>query len=118
MPSCDNEFPNRTGTIPHMTSFGCDSSPGSEGMFAGRKAMAIRCSKCGSDRVVPRASIWDQGGLTYLQAHVHKHPDALLLKGTTFATLYATNCGACGFTEIYAEGASGLYEAYCQGQGR
>ena len=80
--------------------------------------MSDRCTKCGSVRLVPRAPILDRGDSlsANLQAYVYRHPDALLLKGTQYATLFATICADCGFTEIYAEGASELYDAYREGR--
>jgi hypothetical protein len=77
--------------------------------------MSLRCAKCGSARIVPRATIWDRGEAQMparsLTAYVYANPDALIFKGTTYATLYARICGDCGYTEIYADGAADLYAA-------
>jgi hypothetical protein len=78
-----------------------------------------RCARCNSERVVPRATIWDQGqrsGGTLL-AYVYTNPDALLFKGTTYATLYARICADCGHAELFADGAAGLYEAHKRSRG-
>jgi hypothetical protein len=80
--------------------------------------MSVRCAKCGSERVVPQAEIWDQGRHSSgsLHAYVYTKPDAIFFPGTVYATLYARICGDCGFTEIYAAGAAELYEAYRRSQ--
>lgn len=77
--------------------------------------MSPSCAKCGSDRIVPRAEVWDRtdvntGGRLY--AYVYSRPDAILLKGTVYATLHARVCGDCGYTELYADGADDLYDAH------
>ena len=80
-------------------------------------AERLRCARCGSERVVPRAAIWDrdsQGGGGSLQAYVYTKPDALVFKGTVYATLYARVCADCGHAELFADGAEVLYKAYQQ----
>jgi hypothetical protein len=76
------------------------------------------CEKCGSERVVPKASIWDQGqgSSGNLKAYVCSNPGALLFKGTTYATLYARICADCSHAEVFATGAEALYEAYSRSQ--
>jgi hypothetical protein len=80
--------------------------------------MSTQCAKCGSERVVPKATIWDQGRGSWggLQVYVYGNPDAFIFKDTTYATLYARVCGDCGFAELYAHGAAELYDAYRQGR--
>jgi hypothetical protein len=79
---------------------------------------APRCARCGSDRVVPRAAVWDQGRYSSgtLQVYVEANPGAFLFRGTTYATLHARVCAACGYTELFADGAEGLYQAYRKSQ--
>jgi hypothetical protein len=76
----------------------------------------VTCAKCGSSRVVPQATTWVQGETGgALQAYICSKPDALLFKGTAYATLYARICAQCGYAELYAKGgAEHLYEAYCK----
>jgi hypothetical protein len=78
--------------------------------------MADRCAKCGSDRVVPQARLFDQG---YLEAAVDAKPDALVFKGTESAKLYARLCAECGHAELFAkpQEVARLYEVYCQRAG-
>jgi hypothetical protein len=83
-------------------------------------AMAERCTQCGSERVVPKALIWDQGDSSRgtLQAYVYAKPDAALFKGAAYATLCARICADCCHASLFAEGAEALYEAYQQSQSR
>lgn len=85
-----------------------------------RKVEKIRCARCNSDRVVPRAHVWDRDhntlGDSHLQVYVYSNPDALVFKGTTYATLYARVCGNCGHAELFAAGADELYRAYQRGR--
>jgi hypothetical protein len=81
------------------------------------QAALIRCTKCGSDKVVPRATIWDrlnrQGSRESLTACVFSSPEALsVFKGPAYAALFARICADCGYAELYAEGAERLYQAY------
>jgi hypothetical protein len=75
-----------------------------------------RCVRCNSGRVVPRATIWDQGDTSggTLQAYVEAKPDALFFRGAVYATLFARICADCGHAELFADGAEELYAAYRQ----
>jgi hypothetical protein len=77
------------------------------------------CSKCGSDKTIPLAPVLDQGQYSggSLIAHVgFTNPDAWLFKGPVYATLKATICGECGYTELTADHPAHLYEAYLAAQ--
>ena len=76
--------------------------------------MAEVCAKCGSDRVVPLASIRDQGESSdgKLRTEVYTNPEAWVFKGTVSATLRARVCGDCGFTELFAEKPKALHDAW------
>jgi hypothetical protein len=78
--------------------------------------MAERCVQCGSERVVPKAVVWDQASGGSVMAYVCAKPDAALFKGAAYATLYARICADCRHTSLFAEGAESLYEAYQQSQ--
>jgi uncharacterized OB-fold protein len=78
--------------------------------------MAEQCDQCGSDRVVPKAVVWDQTSGGSLMAYVCAKPNAAFFRGTVYATLYARICADCGHTSLFAEGAEALYEAYQQSQ--
>ena len=70
--------------------------------------MAERCIQCGSERVVPKAVVWDQTSGGSLMAYVCAKPDAAIFKGAAYATLYARICADCGHTSLFAEGAEAL----------
>ena len=77
------------------------------------------CSKCHSDKIIPFASVLDQGQYSdgTLKAHVgFTNPEAWLFKGPVYATLKATICGECGYTELTAEHPAHLYKAYLAAQ--
>jgi predicted nucleic-acid-binding Zn-ribbon protein len=78
--------------------------------------MELRCAKCGSERIVPLASILDQGQYSdgKLKARIYSNPQAWVFKGAVYARLQARICGDCGYTELIASNANELYEAYRQ----
>jgi hypothetical protein len=97
------------------------STPDGEAPAATDPPVPLRCSRCGSGRVVPRATIWDHNTYSYsggmpLQVYVSGKPEALVFRGTVCATLYARVCADCGHAELYADGAERLYEAYQRSQ--
>ncbi len=80
--------------------------------------MKIRCSKCGSEKIIPLASVIDQGEYSdgTLKARVgFTNPEAWVFKGPVYARLKANICGECGYTELIAEKPAELYEAYLRG---
>lgn len=76
--------------------------------------MNVKCSKCGSEKIIPRANIFDQGegSSGVLTTAVATNPENWVFKGTVYAKLKANICGACGYTEIVAENFAALYDAY------
>jgi ribosomal protein L40E len=76
--------------------------------------MAVTCAKCGSDKVVPNAKIFDQGEYSdgTLKAAFEQNPSAWFFKGRVLSNLRAKICGECGFTELYAESPRAIYEAF------
>jgi hypothetical protein len=77
------------------------------------------CSKCGSAKVIPFASIMDQGEYSdgSLKAHVgFTNPEAWLFKGPVYARLQATICGECGYTELTVVNPAAIYQAYLAAQ--
>jgi hypothetical protein len=76
----------------------------------------LKCARCGSAKIVPLAGIQDQGQYSdgHLKAYVFTNPEAWVFKGTVYARLRARICGDCGHTELIAQNAAELYEAYCQ----
>ena len=78
--------------------------------------MEVQCAKCGSPKLIPMVGIKDQGensdGSLKTQAVGYTNPDAWIFKGEVSARLHATICGACGHTELTAENAGVLYDAF------
>jgi ribosomal protein S27AE len=74
-----------------------------------------QCPKCGSSDVIPEVYLLDRGhgDRQYnLQAIVEENPDAWLFKGTVRSSLKAWVCGACGYTELYANNPAALLAAH------
>ncbi len=77
--------------------------------------MNPKCSKCGSERIIPLATMVDQGESSdgRLKAVVaYTNPEAWVFKGAVYATLKANICGQCGYTELIAGNPAALYDAY------
>ena len=79
-----------------------------------------QCLKCKSDKIIPRLRIMDRGQYGSdtgdLSVVAYKDPDALVFRGACEGALFASVCGECGFTELYAENPRELYEAYRTGE--
>ena len=77
----------------------------------------LLCGHCGSDEVIPRVRVVDRGegnGTYDLQVEVQLRPEAKIFKQAKRSNLYATMCGRCGFTELFADLPRTLYEAAVQ----
>ena len=82
--------------------------------------MNLKCSKCGSGKIIPFASMIDQGQASdgTLKALVgYTNPEAWVFKGAVYAKMKANICGECGYTELIAEDAAALYDAYRKAKG-
>ena len=78
---------------------------------------SLRCSRCGSDDVMPRVRVVERAedGMRHdLQAEVVRRPNALFFKRPHRADLTARVCGACGFVELYVDAPGALYTAFLQ----
>lgn len=77
----------------------------------------LRCTRCGSDGVIPRLRVIDRGddNARYdLQVEVQRRPNAVFFKRPERSALTAQVCGACGYTEFYVDAPRALYTAYRQ----
>lgn len=79
--------------------------------------MYTRCNLCGSEKIVPHVGVHDDSTGWGYSAKEHyvsvaTNPTALVFTGNVSARLTASVCGVCGYTVLFAEGASELYEAY------
>ncbi len=77
------------------------------------------CVKCGSKDVLGGVRVIDEGYLAThpLRVETQSQPDALIFKGAHHAPLKAWVCGACGYTELYAEKPVTLSRKHHQGEG-
>jgi predicted nucleic-acid-binding Zn-ribbon protein len=79
-------------------------------------AEAIACAKCKSEKVVPKVRIMDRGHYSgdagNLTLVIYENPEAFLFKGSHEGTLYAQVCGDCGYTELYLDDPSKIYDIY------
>lgn len=73
-----------------------------------------RCVVCGSERIIPGVTIWDQGRQSSgdLKVAIAANPDALVFRDVTFNRLRAAICGDCGHVELSVDDPRALYEAY------
>jgi predicted nucleic-acid-binding Zn-ribbon protein len=78
---------------------------------------ALHCIRCGSDDVIPRVRVVDRGDSDTrrdLQVEVQRRPNAVIFKRAERSNLWAQVCGACGYTELYADAPRALHAAYLQ----
>ncbi len=78
----------------------------------------LRCAKCGSTAIVPRARVVDRGDYGADSGNVRlavaRRPHALVFKNSELADVVARVCGVCGFVELYCEEAKAVFAAYEQ----
>ena len=73
-----------------------------------------RCVVCGSERIIPRATIWDQDQHSdgQLKVGIAANSQAILSKEVAVTRLCAAICGDCGRVELAVEEPGKLYEVY------
>ncbi len=79
---------------------------------------AMKCGRCGSEKVMPNLRIRDHcelGGKD-LEVEVESNPRALIFKGAYKEALRATVCGECGNVGISVKSPKALWETYTQRQ--
>lgn len=75
----------------------------------------VKCSGCGSEKVIPNIKIVDHGEMNLehdLAIKLHGRPDALFFKDTRRSVLKASVCGRCGKVEMSVENPQELWEIY------
>lgn len=78
-----------------------------------------RCSRCGSEEVVPRVRVIERDAgdsRQDVQVEVQRRPNALLFKRPERCSVFARLCGACGYLELYADMPRALHAAYLQAE--
>jgi hypothetical protein len=80
--------------------------------------MSKICSKCASTHIIPNVKVldWGTGSDGLLKVAVAEAPKALFFKRLHLSHLSANICGACGFTELFADEPELLYAAYLKSQ--
>jgi DNA-directed RNA polymerase subunit M/transcription elongation factor TFIIS len=76
---------------------------------------AIKCAKCGSDKIIPRVPMIDKGHYSVpedLTIQICENPDALIFKSKHTGKLHAMICGNCGYVETYIDNQEELYSTY------
>ncbi len=72
---------------------------------------SVSCGKCGSGEVLQGVRPIGGAHEEQLKVQVFEKPNATLFKGAVSVPLLAHVCGACGFTELYAQEPERLLEA-------
>lgn len=81
---------------------------------------AMKCGRCGSDKIIPNLRIRDRldpleaGPRQYLGVEVQANPDALIFKQVHREALRATVCGECGNVGLSVENPQRLWEVYTE----
>ncbi len=81
---------------------------------------AMKCGRCGSEKVMPDLRIRDryEAGLGQdLEVEVEGNPDAMIFKKAHREALRATVCGECGNVGLSVENPKALWEVYTQQEG-
>ncbi|WP_412070515.1 hypothetical protein [Rubrivirga sp. IMCC43871] len=74
-----------------------------------------RCTRCGSDEMIPDAFLYAEGyGAAKLAVGVNKNPTARVMKGPVRTPLRFKVCGDCGLVEAEAEDPHALWEAHVE----
>lgn len=82
---------------------------------------SLRCSRCGSDKVIPGASLRDYYGDTGTWSNaarvgVDGKPDAVVFKDRAYGDVRLNICGACGHADISVDNHEELYEKFVRSQ--
>ncbi len=78
---------------------------------------AMKCGRCGSEKVMPDLRIRDRyeaGMGQNLEVEVQGNPDAFLFKQAHREALRATVCGECGNVGLSVENPQALWEIYSE----
>lgn len=73
---------------------------------------AMKCGRCGSEKVMPNLRIRDRYTAEDLEVEVESNPNAMIFKKAHKEALRATVCGKCGNVGLSVENPEALWEAY------
>lgn len=81
----------------------------------------LRCSRCGSDKIITGGSLLDYYGDMGIRSSPAKvavdgNPDAIVFKNRSYADLMLDICGACGHVDMSVEDFKELYEKFRESQ--
>ncbi len=82
----------------------------------------MKCSRCGSDKIMPNLRIYDLGNeigtlrTDWIGIEVVGKPKALVFKESHQELVRATVCGDCGNVEFTVDNPKGLWETYTKSQ--
>ena len=78
----------------------------------------IKCSKCGSEKIMPNLRIHDIGKrrVDWIGIEIVTKPEALVFKEAHKEFMRATACGDCGNVELTVDNPKGLWETYTKAQ--
>ncbi|MEM1115010.1 MAG: hypothetical protein AAF845_01445 [Bacteroidota bacterium] len=78
-------------------------------------AITPRCTRCGSDALIPDAFLYAEGyGAAKLSVGVYRRPKAAMMKRPERTDMRVCVCGDCGFVEVEAAEPRKLWEAYVE----
>ena len=75
---------------------------------------AIKCGRCGSEKVMSNLRIRDRYTAEDLEVEVEGNPNAMIFKKAHKEALRATVCGECGNVGLSVENPEALWETYTQ----
>ncbi len=80
--------------------------------------MIKQCGLCGSDKIIPGATIEDKGRSVEesLEIEIDRKREALFLRGSVRGALRAWICAECGNVELFVDNPGELYQAYLDAQ--
>lgn len=78
--------------------------------------MYVKCTYCGSDKIIPGARLEDDRNSGYAARghaiYIASKPNALFFQGIVSSPVRAFICRECGYTALFANNPKELYQAY------
>ncbi len=75
----------------------------------------MKCSKCGSDKIMTDVKIVDHGQMNtkqHLTIEFYTNPSARVFKAPQSSALFANICGQCGYVEMSVSNPEELWNLY------
>lgn len=76
--------------------------------------MTTTCEKCGSNKIIPKMKILDQGQYSdgNTKVVIQGNPEAIFFKERLYGELTADVCGECGHVELKVQNPKDLWQQY------